>query len=209
MGLYQWLYTSRPCYTDWVQSESKLEDYRLNLPLLFLSHSEALTLNCLTKELMSVKNSSMVYFLGSKAKYLEISVKSCVIFFAIPSRTVCCSLDVFRNSWQASQGRNSLRIGGLTPVYYWIRIWGFTPVYYWPHYVPAYTENTCLPFLYKPYHKLITSVGLCSRYCQQYSGPSLKGPSLERIHIYEGHKFLAASTVNACGSTSHQRTPLW
>ena len=41
-----------------------------------------------------------------------------------------------------------------------------------------------------------------------YSGPSLKGHSLERTPQYKGHKCLAASTVNACGDPSHQRTPL-
>ncbi len=39
-----------------------------------------------------------------------------------------------------------------------------------------------------------------------YSGPSLKGHSLERTPHDKGHKFLTASTVNACGAPSHQRT---
>ena len=29
----------------------------------------------------------------------------------------------------------------------------------------------------------------------EYSGPSLKGHSLERTPLYKGHKFLAASTI--------------
>ena len=29
-----------------------------------------------------------------------------------------------------------------------------------------------------------------------------------RTLLYKGHNFLAASTVNACGAPSHQRTPL-
>ncbi len=37
--------------------------------------------------------------------------------------------------------------------------------------------------------------------------PLLKD-TLERTPLYKGHKFLAASTVNACGAPSHQRTPL-
>ena len=41
-----------------------------------------------------------------------------------------------------------------------------------------------------------------------YSGPSLKGHSLERTPLQKGHKFLAASTMNVCNIPSHQRTPL-
>ncbi len=41
-----------------------------------------------------------------------------------------------------------------------------------------------------------------------YSHPSLKGHSLERTPLSKGHKFLTASTRNACGAPSHQRTPL-
>ncbi len=41
-----------------------------------------------------------------------------------------------------------------------------------------------------------------------YSGPSLKGHSLERTPLYKGHKFLAESTMNVCNAPSHQRTPL-
>ncbi len=41
-----------------------------------------------------------------------------------------------------------------------------------------------------------------------YSGPSLKGHSLERTPLYKGHKFLAASTMNVHNAPSHQRTPL-
>ncbi len=41
-----------------------------------------------------------------------------------------------------------------------------------------------------------------------YSGPSLKGHSLERTPLYKGHKFLAASTMNVRHAPSHQRTPL-
>ncbi len=39
-------------------------------------------------------------------------------------------------------------------------------------------------------------------YCERigkYSGPHLKGHSLERTPLYEGHKFLTACTVNPCG----------
>ncbi len=42
----------------------------------------------------------------------------------------------------------------------------------------------------------------------EYSGPSLKGRSLERTPLYKGHKFLAASTMNVRDAPSHQRTPL-
>ncbi len=42
----------------------------------------------------------------------------------------------------------------------------------------------------------------------EYSGPSLKGHSLERTPLYKGHKFVAASTMNVCNAPSHQRTPL-
>ncbi len=42
----------------------------------------------------------------------------------------------------------------------------------------------------------------------KYSGPSLKGHSLERTPLYKGHKYLAASTMNVCNAPSHQRTPL-
>ncbi len=41
-----------------------------------------------------------------------------------------------------------------------------------------------------------------------YSGPSLKGHSLERTPLNKGRKFLAAGTGNACDAPSHQRTPL-
>ncbi len=41
-----------------------------------------------------------------------------------------------------------------------------------------------------------------------YSNPALKGHSLERTPLYKGHKFLASSTVNACGAPSHVVTPL-
>ncbi len=42
----------------------------------------------------------------------------------------------------------------------------------------------------------------------QYSGPSLKGHSLERTPLYKGHEFMAASTMNVCDAPSHQRTPI-
>ncbi len=32
--------------------------------------------------------------------------------------------------------------------------------------------------------------------------------TLERTPFYKGHKFFAASSVNACGAPSHQMTPL-
>ncbi len=41
-----------------------------------------------------------------------------------------------------------------------------------------------------------------------YSGPSVKGHSLERTPLYKGQKFLAAGTMNVCNAPSHQRTPL-
>ncbi len=37
-----------------------------------------------------------------------------------------------------------------------------------------------------------------------YSRPSLKGHSLERTPLYNGHNFLAARSVNACDAPSHQ-----
>ncbi len=40
-----------------------------------------------------------------------------------------------------------------------------------------------------------------------YSGPSQD--TLERTPLYKWHKFLATSTVNACGAPSHQRTLLY
>ncbi len=41
-----------------------------------------------------------------------------------------------------------------------------------------------------------------------YSGPSLKGHSLERTPLYKGQKCLAASTANTCNAPSHLGTPL-
>ncbi len=44
----------------------------------------------------------------------------------------------------------------------------------------------------------------------EYSGPSLKGHSLERKPLYKEHKFVTASAMNihVCNAPSHQRTPL-
>ena len=54
-------------------------------------------------------------------------------------------------------------------------------------------------------HKLAGDEHRCT---YRHSSPSLKGHSLERTPLYKGNTFLAASTVNACGALSHQRTPL-
>ena len=43
---------------------------------------------------------------------------------------------------------------------------------------------------------------------QEYSGPSLKEHSLERTSLYKGHKVLAASPMNVCNASFHQRTPV-
>ncbi len=51
-------------------------------------------------------------------------------------------------------------------------------------------------------------VGVLYDSIMEYSGPSLKGHSIERTPLYKGHKFLAASTVNTCDAPSHQRTLL-
>ncbi len=39
--------------------------------------------------------------------------------------------------------------------------------------------------------------------CTEYSGPSLKGHSLDRTPLYNGHTFLAASTVMLALTKGH------
>jgi len=58
-----------------------------------MTHTLKLSIN----DFMSVKNSSIVYFFGSNAKYFAVFWNIVVIFLYIPSSTSNCSLAVFRN----------------------------------------------------------------------------------------------------------------
>ena len=60
-------------------------------------HQMMHTLKLSINDFMSVKNSSIVYFFGSNAKYFAVFWNIVVIFLYIPSSTSNCSLAVFRN----------------------------------------------------------------------------------------------------------------
>ena len=66
-------------------------------------HKNWLTENCVQKVFRSEKNSSIAYFLASKAKYLAVSAKSDDILLAMPSSTSYCSLAVFMKLCIGSQ----------------------------------------------------------------------------------------------------------